>query len=93
MAWPQPFTVSVEDLSRAFDDLISGSRTREEVSDWARDLRLAADDDRLRFEPESVRPRLWEAIIYLEGVDLKDSPSTYLLGSEDFETFRKTIGL
>jgi hypothetical protein len=78
MAWPKEITVGAGDLSSAFDDLISSARTREEISDWARDLRLADDDEALRFDLPSARWQLWEAIIYLEGVDLKVSPSTYL---------------
>lgn len=93
MAWPQSAAVSAEDLRRIFDDLVSDSRSREEISDWARDLRLADDDGRLRFEPLSARPQLWRAIHYLEGVDLKDSPTTYLHVTQDFEAFRKEAGL
>lgn len=93
MAWPKEITVGAGDLSCTFDDLISGARTREEISDWARDLRLADDDEVLRFDPPSARGQLWKAIIYLEGVDLKVGPSTYLHVIEDFQDFRDNIGL
>src|SRR5688572_21003847 len=89
----QVIVVRTDDLKRAFDDLISGVRTREEISDWARSLRLADDDDLLRFDPPASKDRLWRAITYLEGVDLKDSPSTYLHVIDDFREFRSKIGL
>jgi hypothetical protein len=85
--------VGTGDLSRAFDDLVSGARSRESLSSWAATLRLAEEDGRLRFDPPGAEDRLREAIDYLEGVDLKDSPSTYLHVTEDFRIFRDTIGL
>jgi hypothetical protein len=36
-------TISRSDVSAAFDDLLSGARTREVVADWASSL-LRADD-------------------------------------------------
>ena len=85
--------VRTDDLRRAFDDLISGARTRESISDWAATLRRAEEAELLSFDPPRARDRLWEAITYLEGVDLKDGPSTYLHVVEDFRIFRDAIGL
>lgn len=85
--------VSLSDVQRAFDELISGVRSREQISDWARSLRLEDDQERLSFEPAAMRDRLWRAITYLEGVDLKDSPTTYLHVTEDFLEFRARLGV
>ncbi len=67
--------------------------TRESISDWAATLRRAEEAELLSFDPPRARDRLWEAITYLEGVDLKDGPSTYLHVVEDFRIFRDAIGL
>jgi hypothetical protein len=83
--------VHLSDVQRAFDELIAGSRSREEISDWARSLRIEDDTSRLSFEPAAMRDRIWSSIIYLEGVDLKDDPSTYLHVPEDFMEFRSRL--
>lgn len=85
--------VRLTDVQRAFDELLSGDRSREEISDWARSLRLKDDEGQLVFEPAAMCDRLWRAITYLEGVDLKDSPTTYLHMPEDFLEFRARLGI
>jgi len=83
----------VVDLQRAFDDLLSEARTREDISDWARSVRLENDAGRLTFEPAEMRDRLWRAVLYMEGVDLKDGPSSYLHVPDDFREYRARLGL
>ncbi len=85
--------VTRQELSSAFDDLVSGTRTREDVSSWATELRVAHDEDRLAFDPANAQPMLWRAILYLTGVDLRTSPSEYLHVPADFEKFRQQLGL
>jgi hypothetical protein len=85
--------VRLNDVKHAFDDLISGARSREEVSNWARRLRVANENAELGFDPVEAKAQLWRTITYLEGVDLKDSPSTYLHVVSDFQAFRKQFGL
>lgn len=85
--------VHLSDVQRAFDELISETRSREEISDWARSLRIEDDNGMLSFEPAEMRDRLWRSITYLEGVDMKDSPTTYLHVLEDFLAFRSRLGV
>jgi hypothetical protein len=83
----------LSDVQRAFDELISETRSREEISAWARSLRLEDDKGQLSFEPAEMSDRIWRSLIYLEGVDLKDSPTTYLHVPEDFLGFRSRMGV
>jgi hypothetical protein len=85
--------VHLSDVKRAFDELIAGARSREEISDWARSLRVENDKGQLLFEPPAMRDRIWRSITYLEGVDIKDSPTTYLHVPEDFVAFRSRLGV
>jgi hypothetical protein len=85
--------IHLADVQRAFDELIARTRSREEISDWARSLRLENDKGQLVFEPGAMRDRIWHSITYLEGVDLKDSPTTYLHVPEDFLEFRAKLGV
>ncbi|MBW2570682.1 MAG: DNA-binding protein [Deltaproteobacteria bacterium] len=64
-------------------------RSREEISDWARILREAEDNSNLYYEPREAEKKIWDAILYLEGVDLKDGPDTYLHINEDFNKYYK----
>ena len=86
-------TASLSDISQAFDDLISGSKSREVVATWATALQQAEDARQLRCEPVSEKARIWDAILYLTGVDLKSSPTDYLHNTNDFLSYRQRAGV
>lgn len=75
--------VSLKIIQSRFDDLVSGKIGREEVADWARNLREADDRRELTISPESDRSFVWKGILFLEGVDLRDSPNSYLHNEAD----------
>ncbi|WP_155893853.1 hypothetical protein [Cystobacter fuscus] len=85
--------VHLSDIQRAFDELIAGTRSREDLSSWARTLRISDDEGQLLFEPAAMQDLIWRSILYLEGVDLKDSPNSYLHVPEDFIAFRSKLGI
>ncbi len=82
--------VSKQAITAKFDEVLSESVSREAVSDWARVRREADDDGTLTLLPEAERSRLWDALLFLEGVDLKDSPTSYLHNEEDILRERPT---
>jgi hypothetical protein len=66
--------VTLGDIRKKFDALQSGGESREEVADFA--LRAMQADDAGTLEMEPVfSDKIWKAIIYLSGVDLKDTPA------------------
>jgi hypothetical protein len=71
-----------------FDAVLAATVTRESVSDWARRLREADDREELLITPDCERQRLWKAILFLEGVDMKDAPDSYLHNDEDISRER-----
>ncbi|MDP0483756.1 hypothetical protein [Bacillus subtilis] len=62
--------------------VLNGQTTREEVSDWAGTY-VYADD------PEVEDDRVWDMLILLSGIDLKDSPETYLHSTDDLNDWIK----
>lgn len=85
--------IAIEEVSAAFDDLVSARKSREQISSWANALREADDYRTLEFETQSDRHVIMEAIIYLGAVDLKVSPENYLYSIEDFTAFRRQPGV
>lgn len=86
-------TVTINDVQNAFDALVTGAKSREEISEFATLAMKADDQGVLKMEPSSDSNRIWEAIKYLSGVDLKESPETYLHCEQDFVIFREQIGI
>ncbi len=78
----------LNEIRSRFDELLTGTVDRKSVSDWARDLRIAEDNRELIVTPEDDRARIWTAILFLEGVDSKDSPDSYLHNEEDIRRER-----
>ncbi len=62
--------------------VLNGQTTREEVSDWAGTY-VYADDS------EAADDRVWDMLILLSGIDLKDSPETYLHSTDDLNDWIK----
>lgn len=79
------------EIRMAFDELINGKITREEVSSWANKLQCAQDNNTLVYSPDNMEDKIWKAIQFLQGVDLKDSPSTYLHNLEDIRSFYSSV--
>jgi hypothetical protein len=85
--------VALDDLRSTFDDLVAGSRSRESIADFATEAMKANDLRELVFEPAAAEDKIWDAILYLLVVDLRDSPSTYLHSVEDFLEYRAKAGI
>lgn len=85
--------VSLADIRDKFDALVSGSETREAVADFATQAIIADDNSSLECAPPSDRQKIWDAIVYLSGVDLKNSPDEYFHVTLDFVDFRRELGV
>ena len=84
-------TVSLQEIQVILNKLLDNSMTREDASSWAFRLREAADNYELEFIPSSKEDLIWELILFLEGVDLKDSPDSYLHNQDDIRLISQKI--
>ena len=73
------------DIVTAFDNLLNKFKSREEVARWARSIRDAEDASMLEYVPINREFDIWEAILFLEGVDFKDTPNEYLHNERDIK--------
>lgn len=85
-------TITLADIREKFDELIRGTQTREFISAYAENAMAADDNGELDIEKENAS-KIWEALTYLNGVDLKDTPSTYLHSESDFIAERVRLGV
>ncbi len=85
--------VTLKEVSDAFDALIHGTRSREEIAHWAEERRQAYDRRELIYDPHREEARIWESIPYLTGVDLEDAPGFYLDTVDAFVLFRTEHGV
>jgi hypothetical protein len=85
--------VKWSEIEATFHDLISGKRSREDVAKWASLARETDDIGELRIEPPGKRDAIWDALLYLTGVDLRKSPNDYLHSNEDFVDYCKNLGI
>jgi hypothetical protein len=85
--------VTFDEIKKIINNLIDESMTREQISDWALLRQKAEDREDLEYEPNKEEERIWNAIIYLQGVDLKNIDGGYLHSKQDFIQFRKQMNL
>lgn len=83
--------VSLLEIINTLDELIEGKLSREYVSEWARKRPTAEGEDNLEYEPTSKEQTIWDAVLYLEGVDLKDGPDSYLHVVDDFLEYKRKL--
>ncbi|UWU16985.1 hypothetical protein N2599_29725 (plasmid) [Rhizobium sullae] len=84
--------IDLNQIRDKFDGLCSGSASREEVARFASRAIEADDIGKLHME-KSNEAKIWEAILYLSGVDLMDVPGEYLHTVSDFENARRELGV
>jgi hypothetical protein len=66
--------------------------TREWAERWAQERIEADDATTLDFEPASAEGQLRDALHFILGVGLRDSPSTYLHNDADIRAYRQHFG-
>ena len=86
-------TVTLKEISAAFDALIAGTQSREEIARWAEERRKADDRRELIYDPPKEEARIWAGILYLIGVVSEVEPGEYLFSVDAFRAFRAEHGL
>lgn len=86
-------TVTMKEVSAAFDALVAGTQSREDLARWAEERRKADDRRELTYEPPNEEERIWAGILYLIGVDAEVEPGEYLFSIDAFVEFRTEHGL
>lgn len=83
--------VSIKEIKEVFDNLVQEKIPREQIASWASKRQSANDADDLEFEPPTEKKKIWRAITYLMGVDLKNIDGSYLHSIENFVEFRNKM--
>lgn len=73
---------TVSEIINRLDLVLTDGMTREEVSDWASYYVMA---DNPTIDDENV----WELLKIISGIDILDSPKTYLHNEEDIKDWIK----
>ncbi|MEX8505361.1 hypothetical protein [Leptothrix ochracea] len=75
--------IDLEAVRRVFCDVLDGRMTREAADRWAYDVVQQSETGSLMFSPVNARDRIWEAVMYLYGIDTMEAPGQYLHTEED----------
>ncbi|MCH6268885.1 DNA-binding protein [Neobacillus citreus] len=73
---------TVSDIIDRLKSILNGEMTREEVSDWASYYVMA---DAPTINDEIV----WDLLKIISGIDILDSPTSYLHNEEDIKDWMK----
>ncbi|MBB6451659.1 hypothetical protein HNQ94_000080 [Salirhabdus euzebyi] len=69
---------NMSEIIKRLEKVLSGELKREDISDWAS---LYVMDDEPNVDDENV----WEMLKIMSGIDILDSPTTYLYNQEDIK--------
>jgi hypothetical protein len=79
--------IHIQELKDVLRNVLDKKISREAASDWAFKLREAEDDNNLEYIPKDSEALIWDGIKFVEGIDLKDTPNTYLHNEFDIQMF------
>lgn len=79
--------ISIQGIVRLLTEVLNHERTREEVSNLATTYRHQLEQGTAVYDPVSDESVIWEAILFMEGIDLRDSPEDYLHNESDVHIF------
>lgn len=86
--------VRLNDIQQAFDALLRNEKSRDEIDRWAAELMRANDREELLYQPPHEQERIWEAITFLNGIDLPgNTREDFLLSEEDIVAFRNKLNI
>jgi len=83
--------IKLFEINEIFEKLLNEKISREATSNWALDIQNAQDSNLLEFFPSEDEEIIWDAILFLIGVDIKDSPDTYLYNDEDIKSYKNLL--
>ncbi len=75
--------VTLEEVKKIFLDVLEDRITREEADRWAYTIVRANEIDNVTFLPQEDIKLIWAGVMYLYGIDIKESPNEYLHSKED----------
>ncbi|MFB6453820.1 hypothetical protein ACE38W_01010 [Chitinophaga sp. Hz27] len=83
--------LSIKKVNEILERLLKSDISRDDASVWAFNLMQAADNGRLVYYPPEKEAILWEAIIFIEGLDLREEPDIYLHNEMDIREFLQHV--
>lgn len=81
--------ITLADVHRVFQKVLDGDLTREAADRWAYDVVQKSELGSLVFSPSEDEQKIWSGIIYLYGIDSKESPVEYLHSLDDIREAMK----
>ena len=71
--------------------LLSNMISKEEASDWAMEFQYDEEQGKIEFNPQNKENEIWKSIQFLQGIDMKTSPTKYLHNNDDIMNFYKSL--
>ena len=75
--------IDLQTVRRVFDDVLSGSMSREQADRWAFAVVLQEEAGVATYSPAHERDRIWAGVMYLYGIDTMKAPGDYLHSDTD----------
>ncbi|OWP63961.1 hypothetical protein CDA63_05705 [Hymenobacter amundsenii] len=79
--------ITSSSIEEFLQGLLNHQTSREEASQWALNSREGLERRALKYFPASAESKIWDAVLFIEGIDLQDAPGSYLHNEEDIRLF------
>ena len=81
-------SVSIAEVQQVLEFLAQEHWSKGHAAEWANARWQLADQQALAFVPPQAETSLWEALLFLLGIDLQVNPGEYLHTTENILVYR-----
>ncbi|MGA7808191.1 hypothetical protein [Bradyrhizobium sp.] len=78
--------VDLQMVRRVFEDVLSGTLSREQADRWAYTVVQQEEAGVATYSPSFERDYIWAGVMYLYGIDTMKAPGEYLHSDDDIRT-------
>ncbi len=79
--------VTLNEIDMVLHQLLNSDIPREEASNWATRLMEHNDNDQLEYIPTTSKDEIWDAILFILGIDMLDAPGSYLHDKQNIQDY------
>ena len=82
---------SIKSITDIMSAVLAHDLSREKAADWASKAIAELENRRATYNSANDEKKVWDALVFLQGIDLQDSPNTYLHNEEDLISHQKLL--
>lgn len=83
--------ISLPMIAQILQRVLAQQLSREAAADWAAQMCTQLEAELITYNPVKMEKQIWDALNYIQGIDLQDAPGSYLHNEEDLRHYLQRV--